>query len=116
MADRPHYKNLSNIILSWATVISLITGGVWAGLEYRNKQKNTINDKISQVLLFVERYNRDPIQRYRDNKVKALAASYDSLFIDKGKRNPNDLLFLQRETVDKFNLRLVRILPTIVKS
>lgn len=105
MADKPNHKNLSDRILSWVTVISLIVGGVWAGLEYRANQKTSINDKIIQVLAFVERYNRDPIQRYRDNKVKAFAASYKSLFDKTGKRNPDDNLTFQRDTVANFNLR-----------
>lgn len=98
-------KSFSERLLSWVTVLSLVTGGLWAGLEYRAKQKNVINDKIAQVLLFVERYNRDPIQQYRDNKVKAFAASYKELFNNTGKRNPDSNSNFQREVVDKFNLR-----------
>lgn len=105
MADRQIEKMTSAIILSWVTVISLILGGLWAILEYRERQESRITDKAAQVLVFVERYNQDPIQRYKNNKVKALAEAYRDLKKKTLKVYPDDCIKFQRDVVDKFDLR-----------
>ena len=105
MPEKEIGKTNSEIILSWITVISIILGGFWAVLEYKERQKSRISDKAAQVLVFVERYNRDPIQKYKNNKVKALAEAYQKSYDKNSKRNPDDCISFQRKAVEKFNLR-----------
>ena len=105
MSEKETKKINSEIILSWITVISVILGGFWAILEYSERQKSRISDKAAQVLVFVERYNRDPIQKYKNNKVNALAEAYRDLYEKESKRVPDDCISFQRKVVKKFNLR-----------
>ena len=105
MYDGNRAKLISDLVLPWVTVVSLILGGLWAALEYSERNKSRISDKAAQVLVFVERYNRSPIHDYKNNKVRALAEAYRDLYRESGKRIPDDCDDFQKKAVDKFDLR-----------
>jgi hypothetical protein len=105
MSDEKRVKLTTDKLLPWVTVISLILGGLWAILEYNERSNSRISDKAAQVLVFVERYNRNPIQEYKNNKVKALAEAYKDYYEKNSKREPDDCETFQIKVVDKFGLR-----------
>jgi hypothetical protein len=104
MSNENRVKLASDIILPWLTVVSLILGGLWAALEYDERNNSRISDKAAQVLVFVERYNRKPIQEYRNNKVKALAKAYRDSYKKSSNQIPDDCA-IQKSAVEKFGLR-----------
>src|SRR5919199_373283 len=67
-------KAISDLAVSWLTLILLLIGGVVAYMQYT---KNIEIDKATKSLQFLATYNSEPIYKQRQELAAAMEASED---------------------------------------